>query len=809
MPAAAHPACYRFARFELHPAERRLLAAGAPVDVGSHAFDLLVALVESGGQLVTKAELLERVWPKRVVEEQNLHVQVWALRKILGSETIETIPGHGFRFTPDLTCVGAASATSTAAPKHNLPQQLTSFIGREKDVAEIKTRLTTQPLVTLTGAGGCGKTRLAIQVASELADACPDGVWLVELASVAEPGLVPQTVAAVLGLKEEAGKSLTQSVTAHLASRHLLLVLDNAEHLLAACAELGDAVLRRCAQVVILITSRERLAIAGEQVYRVPGMSTPDTEQDATVANLVQYESVRLFIERARLNVPHFVVTNENAPALASVCRRLDGIPLAIELAAARVRSMSVEELNERLDQCFRVLTGGSRMAPRRQQTLRALIDWSYDLLTAAEKVMLRRVSVFSGGWTLEAAEQVCVGEGIDRWEVLDLLSSLADKNLMLLEERGAATRYRLLETVRQYAQERLQETGERERWHAGHLAYFVALAEEAEPLLVGAHQRAWLDRLETENNNLRSAMVWSAAIDDREVAGLRLASALSRFWYIRGYQSEGRGWLTRLLATAPRARAAAARAKALNVVGGLALEQADYPAARALCDEGLALYQELGDRRGIANALSNLGALAAHQGDYPAGRALLEESLAIRRQLDDRWGISTSLSILGDAALDQSDYRAARALHEESLAIKRELGNRYGMAIELHYLGTVAKEEGDHRSARARFEESLAIRRELGDRHGIAESLEGLASGVSAMGMPDRAARIWGRAERLREEIGSPIKAGGQRRRYDRDVAAARADLGDDAAFDSAWHEGRATTLDRAIAVAVEMQDA
>jgi len=808
MTAAAPGVCYRFAGFELQPGERRLLAAGAPVDVDPRAFDLLVALVERGGHLVTKDELLERVWPKRVVEETNLHFQVWALRKILGPNAIATVPGYGYRFALDLMREGGESPAWTVKPKHNLPQPLTSFIGREKQIAEIRTLLDCSRLLTLTGSGGCGKTRLAIQVAAGLLDSYPDGVWLVELAATVDPGHVPQTVASVIGLKEEPGKSLTQRLIEHLASRRLLLVLDNAEHVLATCAELVDAVVQQCSQVTVLVTSRERLAMAGEQTYRVPSMSMPHPDRDTTAASLAQYESVRLFVERARLNLPLFAITDENTPALASICYRLDGIPLAIELAAARVRSMPVEAVNQRLDQRFRLLTGGSRIAPRRQQTLRALIDWSYDLLSDAEKALLWRVSVFSGGWMQEAAENVCVGDGIDDWEALDLLTSLCDKSLLLVEERDGETRYRLLETVRQYAQERLQDAGEQALWHGRHLAYFLSLAEEAEPLLAGTDQQAWLHRLELENDNLRAAMAWSGSVGGDAVAGLRLAGALWRFWYFRGYLSEGRSWLAKLLAAVPHGHAVAARAKALTWAGALAMDQGDYPAARAQCEEGLTLLQQLGDRRGIADSLSNLGALAGHQGDYSAARALLEESLAIRRQLGDRWGIATSLSILGDVALDQCDYRAAQALHQECLGIHRDLGHRHGVAVELHYLGTIAQELGDHRSARALFEESLSIRWDQGDRQGIAESLERLASGVSAMGRPARAARLWGTSERLREEIGCPAK-GGDRLRYDRDVAAARVALGDDAAFDLAWEQGRAMAPDRAVVDVVEKEDA
>jgi DNA-binding winged helix-turn-helix (wHTH) protein len=366
MAATPSPLRYRFGRFELQPDKRRLLAAGAPVDVGSRAFDLLVVLVERDGHLVTKDELLERVWPKAIVEENTLQAQVSALRKILGPEAIATISGRGYRFALELTFAGAESVV----PKHNLPQQLTSFIGREKEIAQIKELLGTTRLLTFIGAGGCGKTRLAMQVAGDLLESYSDGIWLVELAALAEPGLVPQTVANVLGLKEQPGENLTQTIIEHLASRHLLLVLDNAEHLLAACAEFADAALRRCAQLVILVTSRERLGVAGELTYRVPSLSVPDPKRDTAPEVLSQYESARLFIERARLQRPDFAVTAQNAPALASVCRRLDGIPLAIELAAPRVRSMSVEEVNRRLDQRFGLLTEGSRTALPRHRTL-------------------------------------------------------------------------------------------------------------------------------------------------------------------------------------------------------------------------------------------------------------------------------------------------------------------------------------------------------------------------------------------------------------------------------------------------------
>jgi predicted ATPase/class 3 adenylate cyclase len=725
---------------------------------------------------------------------------------------------------------------------NNLPRQLTSFIGRENEISEVEKLLDHTQLLTLTGAGGSGKTRLAIQMAADILDAYADGVWLVELAALSDPGLVPQTVATVMGLKEQAGKTLTQTLIEHLAAKRLLLMLDNAEHVLAACGQLAGALIHACPQMVVLATSREALGIPGELTFRVPSLSTPDPKRDVTPEQLSSFESVRLFVERAQFNMPRFAVTAQNAPALASVCHRLDGIPLAIELAAARVRAMSMEQLDQRLDQRFHLITGGSRMAPRRQQTLRALIDWSYDLLDPAEMAMLCRLSAFAGGWTLEAAEHVCAGEGVEDWKALDLLTSLADKNLVGTANWGDETRYRLLETVRQYAQEKLMESGANEPVRVRHRDYFLAVAEEAEPKLVSAEQVQWLQRLEAEHDNLRAALEWSL-VATGTVGGLRLCSALQVFWVTRGHLSEGRGWCARVLGKGGAKAQTQERAKALTSAGALAYFQSDFPAARELAQECLAIWRELGDRKGIAVSLSRLGVLALEQGDFASAQALNEESLAIKQELGDRSGIAASLNNLGNLAFErgdfasaqaryeeslaitrglgdrvgaanalnnlgtvateQGDFASARAMHEECLAIRRELENRGGIAISLNNLGTVTFEQGEFASARAMHEESLAIMRELGDRRAIAFSLDELAAVFAAFGNSLHAARVWGAAERLREEIGSPLPPI-DRPRYDRRVAVARAGLGDDAAFDRAQQEGRALTFEQAIELAI-----
>jgi non-specific serine/threonine protein kinase len=797
MAAAALPIRYRFARFELQPNERRLLEAGEPIAVAPRAFDLLLALVEHAGHLVTKDELLERAWPKVIVEEAALQMQVSALRKILGRDAIATITGRGYRFALVVARVGAEPTVSATGLKHNLPQQLTSFIGREKQLSELEGLLGRTRLLTLTGSGGCGKTRLAMQMAANLTGAYPDGIWLVEFAALADPALVPHAVAQVLGLREQAGKHLTQTIAEYLASRHLLMVLDNAEHVLEAGAQLADAVLRASAKLNILVTSRERLGIVGELTYRVPSLSAPGPEQKAAPEQISAYESARLFIERAQLQQPQFVVTAENATALASICHRLDGIPLAIELAAARARSMPVEEVSRRLDQRFDLLTGGSRTALPRHQTLRSLIDWSYDLLSGAEQALLCRVSIFSGGWTLEAAEQVCVGEMVEGKHLLDLLTSLVDKNLVWAKERRGATRYGLLETVRYYARDRLSERGEETKLTRRHFDYSLALAEAAEAKLLGEEQRVWLERLDSEHDNLRAALAWCCTADGSATDRLRLASALGWFWRSRGHLGEGRRWLSVSIDAAPSGQDSPTRADALRWAGLLAMDQADYSAAQVLQEEALAIYRLVGDRLGIARVLNNLGLVAIDQADHSAAQLLFEESMVMRRELGDQQGVSLVLSNLGLVAQLLGNHSTAQALYEEALAIQRTLGDRETIAILTHNVGSALALRGDYSPSQAMLKEALAIWDELASRVGLVASLEGFACLAWLQAQPARAARLWGRAARLREEIGSAQSPRAQSG-MNPYIAAARTAMADDDAFESAWAEGRAVALDQ-----------
>jgi predicted ATPase len=521
---------------------------------------------------------------------------------------------------------------------------------------------------------------------------------------------------------------LSQTLVDHLRHKHLLLLLDNAEHLLGACALLADAVLRQCAAVTIVATSRELLGVPGEVAYRVPSLSLPEPDGDADAA--IDCEAVRLFAERVRLHRPHFALTAENARAIAAICRRLDGIALAIELAAARARSMSVDDIGRRLDQRFALLTGGSRTVPPRQQTLRAAVDWSFDLLGDAERAAFCAISVFVGGFTLQAAEHVCAGDAPAAHDVLDLLASLADKSLVVIDERADATRYRLLETMQQYASERARALFADAPWQRRHLAHFLALAQEAEPRLTAADQQAWLDRLEIEHDNVRAALARSTEIFADADTGLRLAAAVARFWLVRGYLAEGRSWFSRLLGAASSVDPAT-RARALNWAGIFAWKQGDYDAANARYDESLAIRRRLGDRKGAGAVLNNQGLLAYEQGDYRSARVLHEQSLAIDRELGDRWGVAVSLIHLASLATMQGDYATARALNDESLATFRELGDRGHIANAIRSLAHLHSQQGDDDAARALYEESLAVCRELGDRSGIAGALYGL--GVSA----------------------------------------------------------------------------
>jgi predicted ATPase/DNA-binding winged helix-turn-helix (wHTH) protein len=799
MASPGPPQRCRFGSFELQPDKRRLLKDGATISLRPRAFDLLAALVDRAGQLVTKDELLERVWPKTVVEEAALHVQVSALRKVLGADAITTVSGRGYQFTLPVTKDGG-EANRASKPKHNLPYQLTSFVGREQEIAQLEELVTANRMVTLTGAGGAGKTRLAFEVATRLVDRFADGVWLVELAAISDTRLVPQAVAQALELKEQPTRPVIETLRDYLASKKLLLVLDNAEHLLEGCVQFVDIILRRSPDVAILVTSRERLGMTGELTYRVPSLTVPGANERSTPETMSSYEGVRLFIERAKLARPDFDLTAQNASSVASICARLDGMPLAIELAAPRLRSMSVDELSERLDQRFALLTGGSRTALPRHRTLRSTIDWSHDLLTDVEQAMLRRVSVFAGGWTLAAAEHACTEDGIEKSDTIGLITSLADKNLILTEEHEGATRYRMLETIRQYALDRLRETGEEARWRGRHFAWVLALAEESFEPLTGPDQNLWLDRMAPELDNFRAALRW--AIEHKLPDAFRLAPNLSRWWIRRAHLAEAREWFSRLLDAIPGGEAKGDRGRALSAVGNMAMYQGDHDEAGRLFRESLALSRELGDARRSAYTQTNLALLALARGQYADAEPLLAECATLARSLGDVHLLAVNLGNFAIVAHARGDGDKAAALFDETIALARDVGDRFLASQALAARGRAECRDAKLESAEGSFAESLAIAGDLMDPDAAAEALEGFAELAAAKHVHERAAKILGAAARLREETGVSLPLP-EEREHKRVAAAARAALGD-AAFDQAWREGGAMDLEQALRYAL-----
>ena len=541
-------------------------------------------------------------------------------------------------------------------PPNNLPLQLTSFIGREREVANLRKLLVGEArLATLTGPGGSGKSRLALAAASGMVEGFEDGVWWVGLAPVSDPDLVPQTVASTLGVRERPGRSLTEALVAYLESREVLLLLDNCEHLVEACAALADTLLHACPKLKILATSREALAVAGERSWQVPPLSSPDSRVLAA-GELGRFESVRLFVERARYRRPEFKLNAETAPSVTEVCRGLDGIPLAIELAAARVGALSVAQISDRLGHSLKLLSESNRTSPERQRTLRAALDWSYELLDEAERKLFGRLSVFAGGFTLEAAEAVGAGDEAESDEVLDLLEHVIDKSLVVAEAgEEDALRYRLLETVRQYGMEKLAEFGEAGRVRRRHAEYYLALAEEAEPELSGSRQGIWLEQLEAEHDNFRAVLGWALESGEADL-GLRLAGALGEFWHTHGPLSEGRRWLEMCLSEEDGASSPYARAKALNEAGWITVFQGDE--GTALLEVSLALFKELGDKAGIASALANLGQAAGLYGDIGRVSALREEAEALRREPLDPRAILKLLQFLGAASITREIKR-------------------------------------------------------------------------------------------------------------------------------------------------------
>ncbi len=704
-------------------------------------------------------------------------------------------PQEIFQLTHPALPDGFPPLRSLESLAHNLPPQLSSFIGREQETREARRMLAETRLLTLTGTGGAGKTRLALQVAAEVIEDFPDGVWLVDLAPLTDPGLLPQAVAAVLGLGEKGGeRPLRETLADALRLKSLLLVWDNCEHLIDACAHLAERLLRACPGLRLLATSREALEIGGEAVLPVPPLSLPPDARGATAEALADCDSVRLFVERATAVQPAFRLTAGNTAAVAQICARLDGIPLLLELAAARVRVLTPEQIAARLDDLFRLLSGGSRTALPRQQTFKALIDWSYDPLPATEKALLRRLSVFTGGWTLEAAEAVCAGGEVEEWEALDLLARLVAKSLVVAETPDdGRVRYRLQETLRAYARERLAEAGEVGALSACHRDWFLALAEEAEPNLSGPEQAAWLNRLERDHDNLRAALAFSLDHEGGVEAGLRLAGSLWKFWWMRGYYSEGRGFLERALARSENEQDRG-RTKALSAAGILAEAQGDYAVATSHYRLCLSVYRAQGNDASVGAMLNNLGNVALKQEDWEDARAYYEQGLALSRTLDDQQRIAILLMNTGIVATHQEQYATARSFYEESLVILRRRKDLGPLSSVLLSLGDLACTQRDYFSAHTYLLEGLQVAEEIGEKESIALIVLTLGYATWPQGHFEQAAKLLGAATNLLVSVGLSLTPLNQTS-FEENVAIVRAKLGE-GEFQTAWRQGEGAQI-------------
>ncbi len=753
-----------------------------------------------GGQV-----LLSRPTEELVRDSLSTGIQLRAL----GEHRLRDLarPEHLFQLvTSDLPSQFPALRSLESVP-NNLPVQLSSFIGRERELAEVKRLLSSTRLLTLTGTGGTGKTRLSLQVAADLLEQFHDGIWLVEFATISDPALVVETVAAAIDLRQEAERPLAATLSSFVRNKQLLLIFDNCEHVVAACARLAESLLRSCPQLRILASSREPLGIAGETAWPLPPLSLPDHWREITagpdaIERLTQFEAVRLFIDRATIARPAFQLSNDNVHLVAQICWRLDGIALAIELAAARIRVLTLQQIVERLDDRFHLLTTGSRTAVPRQQTLRSLIDWSYDLLTEPERTLFRRLSVFARGRTLEAIEAVGSCEKLQSWEIVDLLTQLVDKSLVTVEKTTAfGARYFMLESIWDYAAEKLIEAGEQETFRLRHLDYFVKDAERHIEHLRGPQQKEWLERFENEEINVRFGLEASLELPGQATKGLRLMIAIQRFVEVRGLFKEARDQMEKLLAHPETAERDLIRAQGHAVAGRLAWVADDMPATLAHHTEALAIFRELGDARGTAQALADIGFHAFDAGDLPRTRTLIDEAAVLAGPVGDPRLTASIQHIRAVVAAAEGNLLQALALDEESLGLYRRVGDVWQCIILAWSVGVTAAALGDFESARRHLAECLQVGLEIGNRWGSSYPLEAFATLAVAEGQYERAARLFAASETQRTRSGLvPAAADHPGLRVIRDAAPDFQQF----AGEAARAEGRALSLDAAVALAL-----
>lgn len=750
--------------------------------------------------------------------------------------------------------VRVPAESNAAGPRFSAPLPLSNLIGREEELRGVVERLLTHRLVTLTGPGGAGKTRLALQAALELSADFPHGVVFVDLSDLTNPDFVPQAVAAALGVTIGAERVWTEALTVALQARSLLIILDNCEHLSAACAGLARVVLAACPGIRVLATSRRKLGLSGEIAVPLAGLILPDADSPLSPQGLLEKDAVRLFVERARAVNPSFSLTEQNAPAVVEICRCMDGLPLALELAAARTETLTGQEIASYLRDRLDLLRSESPTQPVRHRTLQAVMDWSHALLMPPEQALFRRLSVFAGGWTLEAAEAVCAGEPGKRpvayrsassdtpylpsESVLTDLSHLAAHSLVSSRAIDGRTRYHLLETTRRYGREKLEKSGERTALQARHRAFYLALSERAAAHLTGPSQSEWLRALDAERENLRAALQPQDSSAEATRDALHLANALGRFWQIRGCFQEAREHFTRLLSQASSSDMRAERADALNWRSLSAAYQGDYAGARADAEEGLALWTSIGNASGMSGSLGCLGVIASGQGDqmearerfaasldyarqagdrgrtagalgylgiveqargnFEEARRYFEAGLALRRELEDTWGVAASLNNLGLLAKHGNDPAQARRCLEQSLALRRTLGDRRAIAITLNILGAIACDEGNLQEARERLTEGIRLCREIGDQRSLAYAFEAFARLALQEGRPEGSARLFGAAAALRLRIGSPL-APSEQTDCDSTLQTLQQRLGE-AACSAEYEAGVQQTLEQAL---------
>ncbi|HEX8734378.1 MAG TPA: tetratricopeptide repeat protein [Pyrinomonadaceae bacterium] len=813
---------YRFAEFEINVGEGLLRRGGEIVPLTPKIFEMLVLLVENNNRMLTKDEIMRAVWADSFVEETNLTSNISRLRKILhagGAKFIETFPKRGYRFSGHIEAVAPETEiiltrrirtevrqiveetdeaeiapeyiAYLAAVPNNLSCPLTPIVGRGKEIAGIEELLRKNRLITLTGVGGTGKTRLAQEIALRMLSEFTGGVFFFALETIKSAELVAPTIAQILGVKESGGKSLPETLKDFLREKQILLVADNFEQIVSAAPFLAG-LLDAAPRLKILATSRTPLNLKAEREFRVPSLELPAGEiSENSFAELLETEAVKLFADRAKIIKPNFTFNRQNAATIAGICLRLEGLPLAIELAAARIKILSPEQILARLENRLKLLTGGAKDLPARQQTMRGAIEWSFDLLNENERILFRRLAVFAGGFRVEAVESICPSAEID---LLNCLTSLVENNLVVqTETTDGESRFRLLEVIREYALEILEASGESEMIRKNHARYFLALATAAEPEFFGENAAKWLDRLEEEHDNLRAALSRAASARDDETI-MNLTAALRTFWLLHNHLTEGRKWLETALELSFDT-SANLRSKLLHGLGQAALYQGDNRTAREKFAEGLKLGEAGGDKRQIALSNRGLAAAAKQQGDIAGARKFIEEALAINRASNDIFGVAVSLNNLGDLARMEDDYVAARRLLEEALEICRQLGNKEGVCGCLNNLGAVTYGEGDYEAAQAHYAEALKTSRDLGDKITISYSLNGFAALAFKRGDIERAIKLTGAAEHLRESLGFEIEPA-ERRFCERYLAELKAES-DETYFDNLREQGRKLKLE------------